>query len=77
MEKIKEIDMATAVSEVMAISQQAEQMGRQDFEPSAFKEIIHKLTVTKEISPTQAIEEARQLVESKQHDADMDHRLDR
>ena len=65
MEGIKEIQKADALNEILALAQQANQMGRQDFEPSAFKNIAKKLT-DGDIEPGQAVEEARALLDSKQ-----------
>ena len=65
MEQIKEPTIAEAMNEVMALSQQAEKMGRQDFEPSAFRDIARQLASQK-ITPLEAMEQAQQLLYSKQ-----------
>lgn len=65
MEQIKEPTIADAMTEVMALSQQAEEMGRQDFEPYAFRDIARQLASQK-ITPLEAIEQAQRLLDSKQ-----------
>jgi hypothetical protein len=65
MEQIKEPTIAAAMNEVMALSQQADKMGRQDFEPDAFRDIARRLSL-KTITPLEAIEQAQRLLDSKQ-----------
>ncbi len=64
-ERYRELSAAEAMNEIILMEQQAQVMGAQDYEPSAFEDIKQKL-LKGTTTPREALLQARQILESKQ-----------